>query len=238
MHCVEFDVSDTTAPAPIPSATVMILRGGDKGVEVLLGRRRRGKAFGELHVFPGGLVDPQDETMAALGTSLSEADACRRLGVAAGALRYWIGAVREVFEETGLLFLSSPTLPTDQLGQLRQILTCGKSSFAQLCIDRDLRLDLCGLHYVAHWITPEVRASRFDTRFFVAALPEGQQAVHDGVELTHSVWLTPVEALAKMRAGELRLAPPTLAELQRLSQFDNVAAALAWASECWQASIP
>ena len=216
----------------------MILRDGGDGLEVLLGRRRRGRAFGERHVFPGGVVDLDDQRTSALGDGLSEVEARRRLGLGAEALGYWVAAVREAFEETGLLFLRDGVPSFDQLLDLRQQLLAGDASFGQLCSANGLRLDLGSLYYVAHWITPAVRAARFDTRFFMAALPPGQRAAHDGVELTDSVWLTPDDALTGMRAGRLKLAPPTAVELERLSRFPTTTAALTWAESRWREGVP
>ncbi len=221
----------------MPSATVMILRDAPEGPQVLLGRRRQGRAFGEAYVFPGGVVDEDDRRTAQYCRGLSSAQACQCLGLASGGLEYWAAAVREVFEETGLAFLGGPPGSLQQLGRLRPRLLGGDLRFSELCADGNLFPQLRELHYVAHWITPEVRPVRFDTRFFMTALPPGQHAVHDGVELTDSIWLTPASALARMRAGEIKLAPPTMVELQRLSRFTRVAAAAAWARDCWRGGV-
>ena len=223
--------------APLPSATVMILRDGSEGPQVLLGRRRQGRAFGEAYVFPGGVVDADDQRTAQLCRGLSSAQACRCLSLEQGGLEYWAAAVREVFEETGLAFLGGSPGSLQQLSPLRLRLLGGDLPFSQLCADRNLFPQLRELYYVAHWITPEVRPVRFDTRFFIAALPPGQHAAHDGVELTDSIWLTPASALARMRAGEIKLAPPTIVELERLSRFPRVAEAVAWARDCWRSGV-
>jgi 8-oxo-dGTP pyrophosphatase MutT (NUDIX family) len=229
-------MTSSAIPA-VPSATVMILRDGEAGLEVLLGRRRRGRAFGEAHVFPGGVIDADDRTGLACCEGLGESEAAVRLGIP-DALGYWVAAVREVFEETGLAFIDMDGRQAGQLPVLRRALLSGDTSFLRMCQDHELRLQLGGIHYVAHWITPLVRPVRFDTRFFVAAVPPGQRADHDGVELTDSVWLTPGRALAQQAARELKLARPTLVQLQRLSRFSSVAGALAWAADRWRAGVP
>ena len=216
----------------------MILRDGAAGLEVLLGRRRKGRAFGEAHVFPGGVLEAEDHRLTARCDGPSAEQACQQLSLAGGALAYWVAAVREVFEETGIAFLAGDELALAQLPGLRRALLSGRLSFNQLCADYGLAPRLSGLHYVAHWITPAARPLRFDTRFFVAELPAGQQAVHDGWELTDTEWLAPAAALARMRAGELKLAPPTIVELERLSRFQGVANAVTWARGCWLAGVP
>ncbi len=226
-----------TPVTPVPSATVMILRDGPDGLQVLLGCRRQGRAFGAAHVFPGGVIDAADRRAAIRCAGLSAAEANRRMGLTHGARQYWVAAVREVFEETGLAFMQAAALSGEQLYRVRRALLAGEVSFERSCLDHGLTLLLDRLHYVSHWITPEARAVRFDTRFFVAALPAGQRAAHDGLELTDSVWLTPGQALERMGAGELNLAQPTLMELQRLGRFSDVAAALRWAGQRWRAGI-
>jgi 8-oxo-dGTP pyrophosphatase MutT (NUDIX family) len=223
---------------PVPSATVIVLRDSPGGPEVLLGKRRGGRAFGDAHVFPGGVIDPDDRTLGHRCQGLAEAEAGARLGIGKGALDYWVAAIREVFEETGLAFMDVRRLKAEQLIALRQALLAGECSFAELCKQYDLALQSGGLHYVAHWITPVVRPVRFDTRFFLAELPPGQRARHDGVELIDSIWLTPAEALSAAQRGELQLAWPTRVELQRLRRFSTVSAALAWAAQRWQAGVP
>ena len=229
-------VSASTVTA-VPSATVMILRDGPGGLEVLLGRRRQGRAFGEAHVFPGGVVDSDDARAATRCRGLTAADASLRMGVASGALDYWVTAVREVFEETGLAFFTSDAMQAESLPSLRESLVAGSVLFSDLCSDQGWHLRVDALHYVAHWITPEIRPVRFDTRFFIAELPAGQDAAHDGHELTDSAWLTPAEALSRMRAGNMKLAPPTMVELERLSHFADKAAALSWARPRWRQGV-
>ena len=229
-------MSESTVIA-VPSATVMIIRDGPGGLEVLLGRRRQGHAFGEAHVFPGGVVDSDDARTAPRCRGMSAADASLRMGVASGGMDYWVTAVREVFEETGLAFFTSDVMTTESLPILRNALLAGSAVFSELCSDNGLHLLVDGLHYVAHWITPEVRPVRFDTRFFIAELPPGQHAVHDGHELTDSAWLTPADALSRMRAGNIKLAPPTMVELERLSHFEDSAAALNWARPRWRDGV-
>jgi len=232
-------MSDVTehVTTPVPSATVMILRDSDAGPEVLLGKRRGGRAFGDAHVFPGGVIDADDGSGGFSCHGFGEVEAGLRLGLGAGALDYWVAAVREVFEETGLAFMDTNQLEHEQLPDMRRALLVGNSSFAELCERHKLVLQLDCLYYVAHWITPVVRPVRFDTRFFVAELPPDQQASHDGVELIDSLWITPAQALSRAQRGELKLARPTQVELERLGHFSNVAAALEWAAGRWRAGV-
>jgi 8-oxo-dGTP pyrophosphatase MutT (NUDIX family) len=229
-------LTDATT-TPVPSATVIILRESAAGPEVLLGKRRGGRAFGDAHVFPGGVIDPGDSTVGHRCHGLAQDEAGARLGLDRGALDYWVAAVREVFEETGLAFMGGSPLENQQLSAMRRALLGGEYSFAELCQQNNLALQVSGLHYVAHWITPVVRPVRFDTRFFLAELPSGQQARHDGVELIDSVWLTPDAALSAAQRNELKLARPTQAELRRLSRFSSVAGAIQWAAQCWRTGV-
>jgi len=159
------------APAR-PSSTVVLVRDGDSGAEVFLGKRPSKASFGSAYVFPGGVVDADDQLRKECsGVSATEAD--ETLGVEDG-LQYFVAARRETEEETGVT--------------LR-------------CED---------LHYFSFWITPDVLPKRYTTRFFVAKMPDGQQAVHCGVELLESTWINAQHALERQKAGELRLAPPTI----------------------------
>ena len=226
---------------PRAAATLVVVRaavdGAGSGVEVLLSRRaERGDHNSGAWVFPGGIVDPGDRHSHACCAGLDDAAASARLGLAEGGLDYYVAALRECFEESGLLYATDRhgdmvQLDDDlgaKLGAWRGPLHRGERTLGQLCREFGLWLALDRLTYLSHWLTPPARAKRFDTRFFIAAVPLAQTAAHDGTEMVEQLWLRPADALA--RAHELKLMTPTQKTLETLARFDSVAALLAWAS--------
>lgn len=219
---------------PIPAATVVVLRDALGGPEVLMVRRHeRAADFAGASVFPGGLVDPSDadpdlappasgfslaRALAALGEPLAETEA-RSL---------YVAACRELFEEAGLLL--AQRVDEDALRRLcerRAALQAGTERLAAALAREGCVLALARLTPFARWITPEFQKRRWDTRFFVAEAPEGQQAESDGTETSEAVWLHPAAALGAYRAGDHLLAPPTFRVLEELCDFSTVAAACA-----------
>ena len=225
---------------PRAAATLVVVRAAvdatGSGIEVLLSRRaERGDHNSGAWVFPGGIVDPGDRHSHACCAGLDDAAASARLGLAEGGLDYYVAALRECFEESGLLYATDRhgdmvQLDDDlgaKLGAWRGPLHRGERTLGELCREFDLRLALDRLIYLSHWLTPPARAKRFDTRFFIAAVPPAQTAAHDGTEMVEQLWLRPADALA--RAHELKLMTPTQKTLETLARFDSVAALLAWA---------
>jgi 8-oxo-dGTP pyrophosphatase MutT (NUDIX family) len=179
-------------------------------------------------VFPGGAIDrlDRDPDLYGLGRGFDDAAASRALGLERDGLAYWIGAIRECFEEAGLL------LCYDAAGELvrfeqaetqarfaahREALNAGRIGFADFCRAERLRLAADRLTYFSHWITPAAAPKRYDTRFFAAVAPQHQQPLHDAQELIDTIWVRPAEALERDRAGTLSLRTPTIATLR---QFD------------------
>lgn len=211
----------------------MLVRDGDdgQGIEAFMLRRTAGAAFAAgFYVFPGGKVDPADggEAVEPLSAGLDDATASRLLGVERGGLAYWVAAIRECFEEAGVLLAcgrdGSPPRPREAD---RELVHRGELALVDLCRRDDLVLDTGALRYVAHWITPVEEPRRFDTRFFLAAAPDGQVGRHDDGETDDSRWVRPAEALARAEAGELMLLPPTISTLRFLAGCASVADALA-----------
>lgn len=234
----------TDSPAPLPSATVVLLRDGDDGPEVLLVLRHARASFGASYVFPGGVHEPADRGAGPHCDGLDDATASRRLNLPAGGLRYYSAAIRELFEETGILLAcragddGAPLMLADNAFEdWRQGVHSGDVQWTDFLARFGLRLACDELHYFAYWVTPRCRPKRFTTRFFAAALPAGQHASHDGAELTDSCWLTPDAALQAARSEDLTLPPPTRATLEELRRFDSTAAVLAWAGECQAAGV-
>ncbi|MEP6738908.1 MAG: MBL fold metallo-hydrolase [Caldimonas sp.] len=240
------DASAFPAPAPAaladrpprPAATIVVVRDGAAGaIEVLLSRRaERGDHNSGAWVFPGGIVEARDAQAHDACIGLDDAEASRRLGLPHGGLDYYVAAVRECFEESGLLFAYAGTgeivdldgADAARLGPWRGALHRGEQGMAELCAAEGVRLAVDRLAYLSHWLTPLGRAKRFDTRFFVAVAPPTQTAAHDGNELVEQMWLVPADALA--RSATLKLLTPTQKTLETLARFADVAALLAWAT--------
>ncbi len=203
------------------AATVVLLRSGTDGLETFLVCRHKKSGFmGGVHVFPGGKLDDTDRAPALLErlvgeepTSIAHRMDERNAAQAAGLM---IAAVRETFEEAGLV-LGTCREGCD-FARERQRLHDG-AAFSDFAATVGLSVDPQTLVPYARWITPEVESYRFDTRFFVAVTPEGQQATHDGTETTSATWLRPEQALSQMRDSTIQLAPPTLRTLEWLADF-------------------
>jgi len=222
---------------PRAAATLAVVRNAAEGIEVLLLQRaERGDHNSGAWVFPGGIVETGDrEALAGEPFGLSDAAASARLGLAAGGLGYYLAALRECFEECGLLFatdgggalLQWPDGEPSPLHEWRGRLHRGEATMAELCAFAGLRPALDRFAYIGHWLTPPGLPKRFDTRFFIAVAPPGQPAQADGGEsLAHS-WLSPQAALA--RSDELKLMNPTRATLKQIAGFADVEALMAWA---------
>jgi 8-oxo-dGTP pyrophosphatase MutT (NUDIX family) len=203
----------TTAPNIRPAASLLMLRDGPRGVEVLMMRRpeRGDNDFRSgACVFPGGVLDAADTQARRWCLGLDDATASARLGLDEGGLDWFIAAMRESFEEVGLLFVcrADGALPelTGHAAALRDWRTRmhrGEATLAQLCEAFDWRIDLRDTAFFAHWLTPVVRPKRFDTRFFVRLAPAGQQATPDLGEALELLWLTPDELLDAKRGLKL-----------------------------------
>jgi len=236
------------------AATIMLVRdrasggGDDEGptLEVCMLRRHLDSDFvGGAYVFPGGKVDDDDRTPAAEEACAlrSDAEASAMLGVDSGGLAFWVAALRECFEEAGVLLAyrgdhvgdDASLVATDpeasrRLAELRVALNTGEVRFLDACRRAGLRLATDRVLYFSHWITPEPAPKRYDTRFFVAALPAGQVPVHDDYETVDTVWVRPADALARAQAGEFDLIFPTMKNLEAIGRFPTSAALLAAAA--------
>nr|WP_026313474.1 NUDIX hydrolase [Actinomadura flavalba] len=224
-------------PTPArPAATVAVLRDHDRhGLQAFLLRRVSSMAFAPgAYVFPGGSVDPRDGE-ADLGWSGPGADVWGTAFRAGETLARELvcAAVRETFEET-LVLLAGPSPDSvvddtrgDDWETDRRALLDRTQSFGEFLARRGLVLRSDLLRPWAHWITPEVEAKRYDTRFFVAAIPPGQRARDVSTESDRAVWVRPAEAVERATSGEWFLLPPTVATLAGLAAFDTVADVLA-----------
>jgi 8-oxo-dGTP pyrophosphatase MutT (NUDIX family) len=212
------------APAtPRDAATVMLLRpaGAGAGVEVLMLRRVAAMKFAPgAYVFPGGSVDPADYEAAVGWHGPDPAEFGARLGASAEMARALVcAAVRETFEEAGVLLAGAPDggPVADPSGPSweadRAALVAGAVTLAELLSRRGLVLRADLLVPWARWITPEGEPRRFDARFFAAALPAGQRATGHAAESDHIAWLRPGDAIESARAGQISMLPPTATTL-------------------------
>jgi len=224
---------------PKEAATVILMRpspDADRGpFEVLMVHRHPDSLFvPECYVFPGGCIDGGDCTPELVPYCRGrDAETARRIlgdmPDAAMSLGAWIAAIRETFEETGIL-LAQPTFSGEKLAHFRRLLLSGKKTFAELVREEELMLALDRLEYFAHWITPEFLPYRYDVRFFVTRAPDGQTASPDGVELTGHVWITPRQALDDYAAERFPMVLPTIMTLRELAAFPNIEAVLTGAA--------
>jgi 8-oxo-dGTP pyrophosphatase MutT (NUDIX family) len=229
---------DVSAP-PRPAATVIVVRdrpGATFEVLMLL-RNLKSDFVGGAYVFPGGAVDPDDGTddAAARCVGLDDGAASTTLGLDEGGLAYWVACARELFEEAGLLLATREdgTALDDgdaslmvRLVEHRREVNGGTRRFLDVLEAERLVLDATALSYFAHWITPVGPPRRYDTRFFVAAAPNGQVPLHDDKELVANSWLTPTEALERHGRGEMQLILPTIKNLEPIARFTSCAALL------------
>ncbi len=221
------------AQTPRPAATLILLRQGGGGPEVLMLQRAQSAAFlGGAYVFPGGALDPQDADarIARRAPGLTDAEASRRLGLASGGLAYYAAAIRECFEEAGVLLACDTKGSAISAPRAESLLKHRRASFLEMLEGENLFLPAAALAYYAHWITAPGRARRFDTRFFVALAPEGQAGSHDAVETVHDIWIRPQEALERAERGEIELVFATRQALQDLGRFSGRREALEYAS--------
>jgi 8-oxo-dGTP pyrophosphatase MutT (NUDIX family) len=235
-HVRAIAAGHTTPAEPRHASTVVLLRDSDEGLQAYLLRRQKTMSFAAgMYVFPGGSVDPRDESLSATawtGPSPQEwaglLTADERLATALVC-----AAVRETFEESGVLLAGPSTdeVVADTTGEEweadRLALVDRELSFAELLDRRGLVLRADLLRPWAHWITPEVEPRRFDTRFFVAALPPGQRTRDVGGEADRVTWCRPRSALDAFERRELGLMPPTHFTLMELSAYETVAEVIA-----------
>jgi 8-oxo-dGTP pyrophosphatase MutT (NUDIX family) len=222
--------------APRPASTVALLRDRERP-EVFLVRRHDNAAFMPgTHVFPGGSVDRGDHLDDHEPRCDGVASATARMpDVPAGAaVAFHVAAIRELFEEAGVLLarrdgvlLSRVTHTRSDLLACRRQLAAGGMTIGALASRESLRLAVDQLVYVGHWVTPDGEARRFDTRFFLALAPPDQQASHDAGETTQGKWMTAAQAIARCRRGEIALPPPTWTTLRWLERFGSAAEAIA-----------
>src|SRR5579883_2916640 len=230
---------DARPAMPRPSSVVILVRQAPDDLEVFMLRRRADAAsFADVYVFPGGTVSPddyrpvpsarifsEDQAYTAFTARGSEPPASRSL-----ALALWRSGVRELFEETGVLLAVDvhglpPAADGPEAARLaadRQRLQRGEISFAEILARWHLSPEFDRLHYFSHWISPSWMRYRYDTRFFIAALPQGQTALFASDEASAGLWITPRRALGLEGTPALPLVFPTRKHLERLAAFSRL----------------
>ena len=219
---------------PVPAATVTLVRDSDDGLEVLMLQRNFQSGFMPgMHVFPGGALDESDYSQEACArcVGLDDPAASSILKLERGGLAYWVAAIRESFEEAGILLacdargdmvaLSEPA-GIERFRVHRDALNAGEQEFIALLAREHLRLAADRLVYFSHWITPLGAPRRYDTRFFIARMPNAQDALHDNLETIGHVWVRPRTALEAHGSGKFNLRTPTLRTLELFARFAAV----------------
>ncbi len=227
------------------AASVVLLRDdrSSASIEILMVRRHARSEFaGDMYVFPGGAVEECDceEGAATAYAGMSAEKAASIVSDASSpalALGILIAGIRETFEETGILLareasgeiVSYRGREGERFTALREEMREERLTFQEMIVGEGLELAVDSLTYFAHWITPEFSPIRFDTRFFLAQAPPHQDALHDSVETTAHLWISPEEALERSERGTFAMLPPTIINLMALAPFTSVENALAGA---------
>lgn len=215
-----------------PAATIMLI--DDRpDLQVFMMERHANTVFaGGMWVFPGGAVDHQDDAdyYATTATHRTDEQASELMGLPAGGLAYYMAAVRETFEEAGILLALDADSETplqineannERFAQFRDDLNNGNVDLKTILSKEKLMADVGQMHYVARWVTPLGSPRRFDARFFIAKIPSEQVPIHDNGELVDSMWLSPQEILDRASTEQMILMSPTLRMVKNLAQFDS-----------------
>jgi 8-oxo-dGTP pyrophosphatase MutT (NUDIX family) len=196
----------------------------------MLRRNLRSDFVGGAYVFPGGAVDEADrhEDLGPVCNGRTDDDASAMLGVDCGGLAFWVAAIRESFEEAGILLayggdggivrFDDPDVD-ERFRRHRRDVDTGTRRLVDICDEEGLQLAVDGIHYFSHWITPVGAPRRYDTRFFVARAPDAQEPLHDDHEVIANLWIRPADALDRCRSGELEMIFPTIRSLEAISRF-------------------
>lgn len=223
-------------PASVPirfAATVMLI--DDRpDLQVFMMQRNANTVFaGGMWVFPGGSVDPTDhpESFEEISIHRNDAEASSLMDLPHGGLAFYVAAVREAFEEAGILLALNqhdhsplnliPSTTRERFVKHRNKVNADSQHFLNVISDENLILDVGQMHYIARWITPMGPPRRFDARFFISRMPENQVPQHDDSELVHCDWFSPSEILDKFDAGEMVLMSPTLRMIRCLARFNT-----------------
>ena len=225
--------AERSIPPALPSSSVVLIREGASDPELLMVKRRAGDAFGDSYTFPGGVVDDNEPTAHDYCQGISATQADRILQVSDGGLDYYSAAIRELFEETGVLLVKDAAgnwaTVTPDIQELRVQVDRGRIQWSAFLLGQGLHMACDALNYFAHWETPLDGPKRWSARFFLAEMPSGQEVQHDGSELTDSCWLSASAALSGGRSGDMKIPFPTYRTLKVLSEFSSLGELFDWA---------
>ena len=214
------------------SATVVILKEDQNVLKILLVRRRPGDAFGDSYAFPGGVLDKDEINNCIPSWKLSNKTASKNLKTQKG-LSYYSAAIRELFEETGILLaknrLGQWVAINEKIIQERNLLNEKKLNWIDFLNQHNLSIAAESLNYFAFWETPYTESKRWETRFFLSKLPPQQLAVQDGNEVTDCLWIEPKRALALNNQGKLNMPMPTISCILDISSFITINEINQWA---------
>lgn len=209
-----------------PAATILLLRDGAQGPEILMSRRSMNASFAPgVYVFPGGVVDALDSSPAARAVIASRIDQPPDLLGPAAA------AVREAFEELGVLLARASRAGVDVADTTTRLSRRDDGGFFERVAAAGLVLALDEVHWLSRWITDRDLPKRFDVHFFVARMPQGQHPVADGAEQFEPTWVRPADALARHERGEFDMIFPTIRTLRALTRYRNVAEVIRYCEE-------
>ncbi len=223
--------SNTPPVVPVCASTLILVRDeGDKFEIYLLRRSSQSGFMPGNYVFPGGVVDPEDSDVDLWSghINLNRAQVMTRFGEGLNqedAITHGIAAIRETFEEAGVLLArqnGGTGRDLDNLLDQRLVGSLSKTWLGELVAAGEWTLGFSELVPWSHWITPEIRSKRYDTRFFVAFMPEGQECRPDKRETTHGIWVSPEKALRGNLKGEIPLSPPTVCTLHEFLKTPGV----------------
>jgi 8-oxo-dGTP pyrophosphatase MutT (NUDIX family) len=232
MTLPDYDPNDV----PVRMAATVLIVDERPDLQVLMIERNARSVFaGSMWVYPGGAVDLADasaEADAAVA-GITDAEASAQLGVAHGGIAHWVAALRETFEETGVLLTQGSEGPdmadpvvAGRFAAHRDAVNNGTLNFIDMVRSEGIVLDGSTVHPVARWVTPVGPPRRFDAWFFVAAMPPGQKPQHDDNEAVAHQWVVPSTALASAAASEMAMMTPTISVLERLATFTTAQQAI------------
>ena len=220
------------------ASTVVLARDSQAGPEVfMLERNVKSEFVSGAYVFPGGAVDRHDthQRLEQICVGLTDAVASAATGLSTGGLGFWVAAIRECFEECGVLVATGVEGPIsfDEPGlaarftEHRDRLNQRDLSFSEICVEEKLSLPVDSLTYFSRWLTPAGMPKRFDTCFFICRMPANQTPLHDGHETVSGLWVSPADALLKGELGEIKLVPATIKTLEQMAGYPSVDALIA-----------
>ena len=210
------------AERPRPSSTVVLVRSTSLLPEVFMVKRHARASFGSRFAFPGGVLEQSDAAVSAYCQGVSATRANALLDLEQGGLAYYSAAIRELFEESGVL-LAEHGLSDEAQQAARDGLNAGSLDWLDFVAGNKLTLQCDRLHYFSYWITP--------------VGPTAQAASHDGSELTESCWMSARDVLAARKQKKMKVPYPTRKTLKRVAEFSDVASLLAWAKACGEQGV-